>query len=184
MQLPSNLQLTRLSGSQTPAHAAARQFCLETIKEHYGFDYNPDWHFDIDSLLRPEADNHYAEQNRGIFWVVTNEKAELLATIGVRGLWFKPALVEAFRERYPEPEKVGSLWRLYVRKDQRGQGLGTKLNRLVEEESLKLGYTNMYLHATSDAVATIAFWKSVGYESIGEWDQSTHFDKKLQLVDT
>jgi ribosomal protein S18 acetylase RimI-like enzyme len=183
MQLPNNFTLSRLAGSPTPAHAAARQFCLDTIKEFYGFDYNPDWHLDIDTLLRSEAENHYAQPNRGAFWIVSNEHNDLVATVGVRGLRFKPALVEAFRVRYPEPDKVGSLWRLYVRKDQRGHGLGTKLNLLVEEESLKLGYTNMYLHASSDAVATIGFWKSVGYENIGEWDFSTHFDKKLQLVD-
>lgn len=182
MQLPDNFTLSRLTGSATPAHAAARQFCLDTIKEFYGFDYNPDWHLDIDTLLRPETENQYAQPNRGAFWIVSNAEGELVATVGVRGLLFKPALVEAFRYRYPEPDKVGSLWRLYVRKDKRGHGLGTKLNLLVEEESLKLGYMNMYLHASSDAVATIGFWKSVGYENIGEWDFSTHFDKKLQLV--
>jgi ribosomal protein S18 acetylase RimI-like enzyme len=183
MHLPDNFMLSRLSGSATSSHIAAREFCLNTIKEFYGFDYNPNWHLDIDTLLLSEAENHYAQPNRGAFWIVENGEGELVATVGVRGLRFKPAIMESFRDRYPEPDKIGSLWRLYVRKDQRGHGLGTKLNRLVEEEALKLGYTNMYLHASSDAAATIGFWKSVGYENIGEWDFSTHFDKKLELVD-
>lgn len=182
MEFPQGLTLALLSGSAAPAHVAARRFCLDTIKEFYGFDYNPDWHVDIDSLLRPEAETHYAAPNRGAFWTLSDTAGDIVATVGVRGLWYKPAIVEAFRDRYTDPGKVGSLWRLYVRKDLRGQGLGKKLNRLVEEEAVKLGYSSMYLHASSDAAAAIGFWKSVGYEDLGEYEFSTHFDKKLEPV--
>lgn len=183
MEFPQGFTLALLSGPAAPAHAAARRFCLDTIKEYYGFDYNPDWHLDIDSLLRPEAEAHYAAPNRGAFWTLSDTAGDIVATVGVRGLWYKPAIVEAFRDRYPDPEKVGSPWRLYVRKDLRGQGLGRKLSRLAEEEAVKLGYSSMYLHASSDAAATIGFWKSVGYEDLGEYEFSTHFDKKLEPAD-
>lgn len=168
-----------LIGSQTDAHTAARAFCLETIKEFYDFDYRQDWHEDLDSLCLEEANNHYAPANRGGFWYLTGGDDKIVATVGIRALHWKPAIVRAFRDRYRNPGTVCSLWRLYVRQDLRGRGLGRSLNALAENEAVRLGYDTMYLHASSDAGATISFWKAMGYADIGEYDFSTHFDKRL-----
>lgn len=181
-QLPGSVagfRLRALEGSQTQAHTAARAFCLSTIKEFYNFDYRKDWHEDLDSLCLAGAGNHYAPVNRGAFWYLTGSDGEIVATAGVRHLEWKPAILEAFKERYPDPRRIASLWRLYVRKDLRGAGIGRKLNALAEAEAVKLGYDTMYLHASSDAAATISFWKAMGYEDIGEYEFSTHFDKRL-----
>ncbi len=177
---PDNLTLDLLSDVPGPEHRAARQFCLDVIKEFYGFDYRPDWHADLDSLLSPAAENHYSAVNRGAFWTLSARNGDLIATAAIRHLGWKPNLVTAFAERYSNPEDVASLWRVYVRKEARGKRLGTWLNDLSEREAARLGYASMYLHATSDAAATIGFWTAKGYQRIGEFGESIHFDKPLR----
>lgn len=178
-QAPHNLALSLLSDDPTPQHAEARAFCLAVIKEFYDFDYNPDWHADLDSLLLSAEHNQYSRLNRGAFWTLSDPDGAIIATAGIRALRWKPKVVEAFSKRYPDPDKIGSLWRVYVRKDRRGSGIGKWFNRVVEDAALELGYEAMYLHATSHAAATIGFWSASGYTNIGEWDETTHFDKPL-----
>jgi GNAT superfamily N-acetyltransferase len=176
---PAGLTLHRLEDDPTPGHADARAFCLAVIKEFYGFDYNPDWHADLDALLLPADRNHYSRLNRGAFWTLSERNGTIIATAGIRAIRWKPAIVAAFAERYPEADKIASLWRVYVNKDRRGGGIGTWFNGIAEEEAVRLGYTTMYLHASSDATATVAFWRSSGYTEIGDHEFSTHFDKPL-----
>jgi GNAT superfamily N-acetyltransferase len=176
------LVLEQLSETPASAHAAARRFCLEVIKEFYGFDYRRDWHEDLDSLCLQPDRNHYSRQSRGGFWTLSLADGTLLATAGIRGLHWKPNLVRAFRDRYPRPESVASLWRVYVRKDRRRHGLGQWLNRLSEDRARELGYETMYLHATASADATVAFWKASGYEFFAGDAETAHFDKPLAAV--
>lgn len=180
IKTPDHLTLALLSNKPGPEHRAARQFCLDVIKEFYGFDYRQDWHADLDSLLLSAVENHYSAINRGAFWTLSEPGGDLVATAAIRHLGWKPNLVTAFAERYPNPKNVASLWRLYVRKDARGKRLGTWLNDLSEREAARLGYASMYLHATSDAAATIGFWTAKGYERIGEFGESIHFGKPLR----
>jgi len=166
------------------SRAEARQFCLDTIKEFYGFDYRRDWHIDLDTLLLPPAENHYSRQNRGAFWTLRDVRGDLVATAGVRHLAWKPNIVAMFPDRYERGEEIASLWRVYVRKDQRGHGLGRWLTTLCEGEADRLGYRTMYLHASSDAPATLAFWQAVGYRFVGTCETSTHFDKQITTAAT
>ena len=177
---PAGLHLARLSDQPGSSHDAARTFCLDVIKEFYDFDYRADWHADLDSLRRPAVENHYSSLNRGAFWTLSRPDGTLLATAGIRHLGWKPLIVKAFAERYPDGESIASLWRVYVRKDERGRGLGTSLNLLAEREAASLGFTHMYLHASSDAAATLGFWRSTGYAEIGAFGDSIHFDKRLE----
>ena len=83
---PHGLSLARLEDTPSTAHDAARRFCLETIKEFYGFDYRRDWHVDLDSLLLPAVENHYSGLHRGAFWTLRDASGTLLATAGMRHL--------------------------------------------------------------------------------------------------
>jgi GNAT superfamily N-acetyltransferase len=176
---PQALTLARLPDEPGAAHAEARRFCLAVIKEFYGFDHRPDWHADLDALLLSAGSNHYSAAHRGVFWTLAEADGSLIATAAIRGLVWKPAIAAAFAERYPEPGKVASVWRVYVRKDRRGHGLGTWLNALAEDEARRLGYDRMYLHATTGAAATIAFWARAGYGAFAADAETTHFDKRL-----
>jgi ribosomal protein S18 acetylase RimI-like enzyme len=176
---PAGFRLAQLPDDPSRDHADARQFCLETIKEHYGFDYRREWHVDLDSLLLPPIENHYSRHHRAAFWILRNQAGEIAATAAIRHLGWKPNIVAMFPERYPRGEDIASIWRVYVRKDLRRHGLGRWLTALCEQEATRLEYRAMYLHATSDARATIAFWQSVGYRIIEADAETTHFDKPL-----
>jgi GNAT superfamily N-acetyltransferase len=177
---PAGLTLYRLSDTPGPDHTAARAFCLGVIKEFYGFDYRPDWHGDLDSLKKPAAQCHFSAANRGAFWTLTDAGGNIVATTGIKTLSWHPNVLESLPGRYPRPDTVATLMRAYVRKDLRGSGIGRYLNTLCEGEARRLGYTTLYLHASSDTPATIAFWTKRGYAPIGAFGFSTHFDKPLR----
>jgi GNAT superfamily N-acetyltransferase len=176
---PAGLTLAQLREDSSRDHAQARQFCLDTIKEFYGFEYRRDWHVDLDSLLLPATANHYSRHHRGAFWILRNQAGEIAATAAIRHLGWKPNIVTMFPERYPRGEDIASIWRVYVRKDLRRHGLGRWLTALCEQEATRLGYRAMYLHCTTDALATVAFWQSVGYRIIEADAETTHLDKRL-----
>jgi GNAT superfamily N-acetyltransferase len=176
---PNQLLLTQLNDEAGETAARARKFCLDVIKEFYGFDYRPDWHGDLDSLLLPPGGNHFSSSNRGAFWIVEDETGEIIATTGIRHLGWKPNCAALFADIYGDGTNVASLWRLYVRKDKRAHGLGKKLAALCEFDALAKGYGRMYLHASSDAVATIGFWKSRQYVALADDGETIHFDKLI-----
>lgn len=174
------LTLTRLTDDTTPLHTATRAFCLTVIEEVYGFAYRPDWHADLDSLLRVGGDNQYAAVNRGAFWVAHTEDGALAATIGIKHLDWQPALLAALASRYPDPASVATLTRAYVRQDLRGQGMGRWLTALCEDMATSLGYRTVYLHTNADAAAATRFWTREGWREFGNFGFSTHFEKHLQ----
>ena len=176
---PSGLILNRLGDVPGPEHSAARAFCLCVIKEFYGFDYRPDWHADLDSLQMPAAQSHFSSLNAGALWTLNEAGGAAIATAGIKRLTWHPNVLASLPGRYPRPEKVATLIRAYVRKDLRGRGIGRFLCSLCEEEARRLGYETIYLHANADAAPTIEFWKSRGYTPLGDFGDSTHFDKPL-----
>ena len=105
----------------------------------------------------------------------------IVGTAGIRHLAWKPGIPAMFPDRYLRGEEIASLWRVYVRRDRRGHGLGRWLTTLCETEAARLGYRLMYLHASSDALATIAFWQAMGYRFVGTCETSTHFDKPIGM---
>ena len=92
---------------------------------------------------------------------------------------WKPALCATLDDRYPDMERIGSVWRVYVKKDRRSGGIGKAFNRIMEEEARRLGYTHLYLHATATAEATIGFWKASGYTPFGPVGADVYLDKAL-----
>jgi GNAT superfamily N-acetyltransferase len=179
---PAGLTLDKLADTPGPAHEEARTFCLDTIMEFYGVGYRADWHADLDSLLLPAGQNHYSALNRGGFWLLREAGGRVVGSAGVRHLAWKPNIAEMFPGRYEQATAIASLWRVYVRSNMRGCGVGRWLVGLSEDEAARAGYRTMYLHATSDAAATVAFWRSVGYAEVGTCATSTHFEKPLAAV--
>lgn len=176
---PYGLTLELLPDLTDGGHVEARAFCLAVIKEFYGFDYRTDWHADLDSLAAGAAASWYSAANRGAFWTLREADGAIVAAVGLYRLGLKPRLVEAFAERYPQPEQVAQLVRLYIRKDQRGRQIGRWFDAFVATEAAKRGYTTLYLHASADTAATLAFWRGRGYAQIAEFGESVHFDKSL-----
>lgn len=55
----------------------------EAIAEFYGFAYRPDWHADVDTLLR------------------AGEGGLIIAPAAIKAMTWKPALCAALADRYP-----------------------------------------------------------------------------------
>jgi GNAT superfamily N-acetyltransferase len=166
--------------ASTEVRRAARQFCLDTIREVYGTEYRPDWHADLDSLLVASEHSWFSRENRGAFWSLHSPAGEIVATAGLYRLAWKPNLTAAFADRYPSADDVAQLVRVYVRKDQRGRGIGQWLSALAEAQARRLGFPTLYLHANTDTEATIAFWRGQGFSEFAAADGTTHFDKVLK----
>lgn len=176
---PHGLTCAAAPDASMERRAAARRFCLDTIREVYGTEYRLDWHADLDSLLRPPAQCWFSGENRGAFWSLHSPDGEIVASAGFYGLMWKPNLVAAFADRYPSPAGVTQLVRVYVRKDLRGRGIGQWLTTLAQTEAQRPGFETLYLHANTDTAATIAFWRAQGFCEFAAAEGSTHFDKAL-----
>jgi GNAT superfamily N-acetyltransferase len=156
----------------------ARQFCLQTIKEVYGIDYTSEWHQDLDWMITPA--NVYLPANGGWFLFVRNEKSEVVACAGLRGLATRPNLLELFKHRWPNPHEVGALWRSYVRADYRGQGIGRMMKRRRISKAKQLGYEYLYLHASNANPVAIRFGEKFGFRAFKEDEDGTvHMEVKL-----
>lgn len=157
-----------------------RQFCLDTIAEAFGYGYRPDWHDDLDRL--GSGDDDYAPERGGGFLVIRH-RDEVVACGGMRSLATRPNLCERFAERYPRPDCIASLWRVYVNASHRSQGLGCVLTRQLEELAASRGYTASYLHTSAARPASVAFWTSRGYRVFGHDpdcpDATVHMDRPL-----
>ncbi|MFV0523547.1 MAG: GNAT family N-acetyltransferase [Acidimicrobiales bacterium] len=157
-----------------------RRFCLDTIVETFGYGYRADWHHDLDAL--GTVGDLYSTTNGGGFLVVRCGD-ELVACGGLRPLCTHRGLSERFALRYPDPAAVGSIWRVYVRADQRGNGLGRHLTAELERLSRELGQQDVYLHTSTNRPATVAFWVNRGYDAFAHdtlcEDATVHMDKRL-----
>lgn len=172
-------RIATLGQGPSAAHDEARRFCLAVIREFYGFDYRADWHADLDALAAGGDASPYAPHRGGIFALLRDPAGDLIGTAGLHRLGWKPALTARLAHRYPEPDAVGMVARVYVRRDRRGGGEGSQLLAAIESAAPALGYATLYLHASSDAAATMAFWRRRGYRDFGTLDFSTHFDKSI-----
>ncbi len=173
------LTIGRLSDDADASHRAARGFCLDVIKEVYGFDYRADWHADLDLLCAGGPDNQYAATNQGGFWLVTDDGGGLVATIGIKRLAWQPRLLANLAARYKDSSHVATLTRAYIRQDFRGQGLGARLTRICEAAARDMGYRTIYLHTNADADAAMRFWRGQGWAGFGQFGISAHFEKHL-----
>lgn len=179
--IPAGLTICQLSPADTALAKACREFCLRMIKLTYGYDYTPEWHVDLDSLLQGEA-SHYSAANRGAFFVVRDEGGNVVGTCGMRGLRWKPNMVEQFKDRYGDAENVGSNWRMYVDPAWRKQGLGSVLIALRQQAAAKYGYHTLYIHCDINAARLRAYWETQGFRLIGTDEDIAHYDKPLKAA--
>ena len=115
----------------------------------------------------------------GAFATLRDADGALIGTAGLHRLSWKSALSASLASRYPDADRVGMVARVYVRRARRGGGDGTRLLAAIESAAAAMGYASLYLHANSDAAATLAFWRRRGYRDFGTIDFSTHFDKPI-----
>jgi GNAT superfamily N-acetyltransferase len=158
-----------------------RTHCLAAIKDAYGYGYRQDWHWDLDSLLSPNRSPYFSAQN-GAFYALRTKDDGIIGTAAIRSLSTSPNIMERYGARYPKPEEVAYLCRVYVVRRCRKQGLGDFLVGLCREAALSLGYRTIYFHCERDAMRLRAYWESQGFTCFAEDGMSAHYDGLLSAV--
>ena len=172
----SNLRITKLPDEPDDRHGAARSYCLKIIKDFYDIDYTSAWHADLDSLITSSRTNWYSSLNQGAFWLCQNEAGDILGTCGIYNMKWKPGTLNRLISYYSDGAAVCQLSRMYIREDLRGHGIGRRLEAYAASEAGALNYRDIYLHADSRALSTLAFWDACGYVRLG-------FENELQIID-
>lgn len=114
-----------------------------------------DPHDDLPDLR--SLDTYYAETG-GAFWAIEDERGRVCACVAVD---------------FPE-KGTAELHRLYVRPDQRGQGLGAQLVRQVESHAGVRGADRIVLWSDTRFTSAHRLYKRLGY---------TQLDGRRQLED-
>ena len=64
-------------------------------------------------------------------------------------------------------DKCCELQKLYISDEAKGQGLGYKMIKYIEDKARELGYEQMYLETHTNLEAAIHIYKKMGYSLIG-----------------
>ncbi|MFJ3646919.1 GNAT family N-acetyltransferase [Streptomyces murinus] len=72
-------------------------------------------------------------------------------------------------EGYPAPAGAGLFWQLAVDPEYRAMGLGQWLLTLAEERIGALGFSQVVIDTSAEAVDMIGWYRRRGYMSVGRW---------------
>jgi putative acetyltransferase len=120
-----------------------------------------DPHDDLPDLISPSSS--YAE-TEGAFWAVEDERGRVCACVAVD---------------FPE-SGTAKLHRLYVRSDQRGQGLGSLLVRQAESHARVRGAERIVLWSDTRFTTAHRLYKRLGYTQIDGQRQLTDISKSAE----
>lgn len=151
-----------------------KKFLLNMIKEEYGYGFIPEFHQDIKNIdtyyINPEGNN--------FFLALNGETGRLIGTIGIR----------AYDKDFPlfenvyNPKTTASIWRVFVDKRWRRNGVASTLVRRAEEFCRIIGYEKIYLHTHKTVEGSLDFWISNGYHIVLDTENSlktVHMEKDL-----
>jgi putative acetyltransferase len=120
-----------------------------------------DPHDDLPDLISPSTSYAAAE---GAFWAVGDERGRVCACVAVD---------------FPE-SGTAELHRLYVRSDQRGQGLGSLLVRQAESHARVRGAERIVLWSDTRFTTAHRLYKRLGYTQIDGQRQLTDISKSAE----
>jgi putative acetyltransferase len=120
-----------------------------------------DPHDDLPDLISPSTS--YAE-TEGAFWAVEDERGRVCACVAVD---------------FPK-SGTAELHRLYVRSDQRGQGLGSLLVRQAESHARVRGAERIVLWSDTRFTTAHRLYKRLGYTQIDGQRQLTDISKSAE----
>ena len=151
------------------------QFLFKMVKESYGLDYVPEYHYDIKDLykyyLKPQKNNFYI--------AIDTDTDKIIGTAGIRGYDRKDSL----KNRTYSKDSTASIYRVFVEKKYRHQKIATKLIQKVEEFCKNGDYSQIYLHTQKPSYGALPFWLSQEFEIVEEtMDEmgTIHMEKLLK----
>lgn len=154
-----------------------KKFLFNMIQDEFGYGYVPEYHQDIQNLQ-----SHYLDPGRNNFFMAINpETEEVIGTLGIRAYDKDFPL---FEDLY-NPQTTASIWRVFVDKRWRRNGVASTLVRQAEEFCRLKGYEQIYLHTHKTVEGSLDFWRFNGYQIIEDTEnhlKTVHMEKKLQKI--
>lgn len=151
-----------------------KEFILKMIQSEYGYGFIPEYHQDIKNM-----ETYYLDHERNNFFVAIHHETEkVIGTIGIRA-YDKDFPI--FKDIY-NPQTTASIWRVFVDKKWRRNGVASNLVRSVEEFCRDMDYHKVYLHTHKTVQGSLDFWISNGYKIMEDTEnhlKTVHMEKKL-----
>jgi len=151
-----------------------KNFLFEIINDEFGYGYVPEYHNDITNM-----EDHYIKSDKSIFLLAFLKNTDILiGTIGIRAY---DKDYNIFKGIY-NAENTASIWRAFIDKRWRRNGVGSKLISTAEEFCKNKGYKNIYLHTQKIVEGSLEFWLSKGYKITRDMKNelgTVHMEKKL-----
>lgn len=150
------------------------KFLLDMIQEEFGYGYIPDYHQDIINM-----EKYYLNPERNEFLIaIEHETDKLIGTIGIRAY---DKDFSMFKDVY-RADTTASIWRVFVSKFWRRNGVASTLLSLAENFCRASAYDDIYLHTHKTLPGSLDFWLRKGYAIT--WDsgnklETVHMEKKL-----
>lgn len=152
-----------------------KEFLFNMIKTCYGFDYIPQYHYDIVNMeeyyINPEKNNFYM--------AIDTNNDQLIGTSAIRGYDQKYNI----RGKNYSKENTASIYRVFVSSKYRHCKIGSKLVNTVEKFCKETQYNTIYLHTQKDSYGALPFWKHNNYKITHNTHDSMgtiHMEKVLQ----
>lgn len=139
---------------------------LERVEEAYAIVQ--EYYAAVDVVVREDAEEfarEYFGEGAGIW--LADDDGSTVGCIALRSL--------------PSFERSGEVKRLYVKPENRGQGIADGLLKALEEYAAGVGYRTLYLDSKDDLLPAISFYHGHGYEDCERYNenpQATIFMRK------
>ncbi len=154
-----------------------QKFLFNMIKDAFGYGYIPQYHQDIMSM-----ESYYITPQKNSFFVAIDEKTDkIIGSIGIRAY---DRDFEIFKDVYSS-KTTASIWRVFVDKPWRRNGVASALVKLGEDFCLEKKYERIYLHTQKTVHGSLDFWLSNGYEIVEDTEnqlKTVHMEKNLTDV--
>jgi GNAT superfamily N-acetyltransferase len=159
---------------------AVREHILRVTREDLGYDYRPEWHWDLDDLQGVYVDH----PRQALFLAVDDGTGDLVGTTSVVNVGPNaPPHPIWLAERYNGPT-IAQLLRVYVARSHRRRGVAHGLvesaRRFVAQAG---GYETIYLHTNASVPGAEAFWRAMpttlvcdGRGNTDGFSEAVHFE--------
>lgn len=159
---------------QDISHYNVQKFLFNMIKDAFGYGYVPQYHQDIMSM-----ESYYIKPKKNSFLVAIDEETDkIIGSIGIRAY---DRDFKIFKDIYSS-KTTASIWRVFVDKPWRRNGVASSLVKLGEDFCREKKYEKIYLHTQKTVEGSLDFWLSNGYEIVEDTEnqlKTVHMEKNL-----
>lgn len=148
------------------------EFLFRLIKESFGLDYVPEFHYDVKGLKE-----YYIIPSKNNFYIAIKDD-KIIGSAGIRE-YDKNYNIKG---KTYDKDKTASLYRIYVDSEHRHNGIATQMIKKIEEFCKKQKYHEIYLHTQKDSYGALDFWLSQNYQITEETNDeygTIHMEKTL-----